>query len=114
MNKRWTHSNKAVFNVGYHIIWCTKYRKPVLSSEVEERLKFLLLQKAKEIEEAEKMAKEAERKKIEEEVSKKKEIENQINQGYRPKDGKNPLVYSDYLSVSPNSFFSISLFESER
>jgi putative transposase len=49
MTKRWTHSNKAIFNIGYHLIWCTKYRKPVLSPEVEERLKFLLLKKAKEI-----------------------------------------------------------------
>jgi len=49
MNKRWTHSNKAVFNIGYHLIWCTKYRKPVLSEEVGKRLQFLLIEKSKEI-----------------------------------------------------------------
>ena len=50
MNKRWTHSNKAIYNIGFHLIWCTKYRKPVLSSEVEKRLRFLLLEKAKKLE----------------------------------------------------------------
>lgn len=49
MHKIWTHSNKAVFNIGYHLIWCTKYRKPMLKLEIEERLKFLLLEKAKEM-----------------------------------------------------------------
>lgn len=49
MIKRWTHSNKAIFNIGYHIIWCTKYRRQVLSSEVSSRLKNLLTEKAKEI-----------------------------------------------------------------
>lgn len=47
--KRWTTSNKAVYNLGYHLIWCPKYRRPVLVEEVEKRLIVLLLQKAKEI-----------------------------------------------------------------
>ena len=38
MNKRWTTSNKAVFNVSYHLIWCPKYRRGVLVGDVEERL----------------------------------------------------------------------------
>jgi len=49
MNKRWTHSNKAIFNIGYHIIWCPKYRRPVLVDQVEVRLKELLYQKATEV-----------------------------------------------------------------
>ena len=49
MRKRWTHSNKAVFNIGYHLIWCTKYRRPVLTGQVENKLKILLNNKAKEI-----------------------------------------------------------------
>ena len=49
MHKIWTHSNKAIFNIGYHLIWCTKYRKPMLKIKIEEKLKFLLLEKAKEI-----------------------------------------------------------------
>lgn len=42
MNNRWTHSNKAVFNIGYHLIWCPKYRRKVLVDQVEIRLKELL------------------------------------------------------------------------
>ena len=47
--KRWTTSNKAVYNLGYHLIWCPKYRRPVLVEEIEKRLIALLLQKAKDI-----------------------------------------------------------------
>ena len=47
--KRWTTSNKAVFNIGYHFIWCPKYRRPVLIEKIEQRLRQLLNNKAKEI-----------------------------------------------------------------
>jgi len=49
-NKRWTTSNKAVYNVSYHIIWCPKYRRKILTGQVEIRLKELLLQKAETLE----------------------------------------------------------------
>lgn len=49
MIKRWTTSNKAVYNLGYHLIWCSKYRRPVLSEPISLRLKELLHQKAKEL-----------------------------------------------------------------
>jgi len=49
MNKRWTHSNKSVYNIGYHLIWCPKYRRSVLTGEVSSRLFFLLESKSKEI-----------------------------------------------------------------
>lgn len=48
-NERWTTSSKAVFNIGYHLIWCPKYRRKVLVGPVETRLKELLLNKAKEL-----------------------------------------------------------------
>lgn len=48
-NNRWTHSNKAIYNIGYHIIWCPKYRRKVLIDNVEVRLKELLLEKSKEL-----------------------------------------------------------------
>lgn len=48
-NERWTTSNKAVYNIGYHLIWCPKYRRKVLVGKVEIRLKELLLQKADDI-----------------------------------------------------------------
>ncbi len=45
-NGRWTTSNKAVYNIGYHLIWCPKYRCKVLVGAVADRLKELLLAKA--------------------------------------------------------------------
>jgi putative transposase len=47
--KRWTTSNKAVYNIGYHIIFCPKYRRKVLSDAISKRLKELLIQKANEL-----------------------------------------------------------------
>ena len=49
MINRWTHSNKATFNIGYHLIWCPKFRRPVLVGDKEDRLKELLQEKADEI-----------------------------------------------------------------
>jgi len=49
MDTRWTTSNKAIYNLGYHIIWCPKYRREVLTDKIEKRLKCLLLKKAKDI-----------------------------------------------------------------
>jgi len=48
--KRWTTSTTAVFNLSYHLIWCPKYRRPVLIGGVERRLLELLNQKATELE----------------------------------------------------------------
>ena len=50
VSQRWTHSNKSIYNIGYHLIWCPKYRRNVLVKDIEKRLKILLLEKAKEIE----------------------------------------------------------------
>lgn len=49
ISTRWTHSNTTVYNIGYHIIWCPKYRRKVLVGDVEKRLKELLHKKADEI-----------------------------------------------------------------
>lgn len=46
---RWIHSNTTVHNLGYHLIWCPKYRKKVLVDGVDIRLKELLISKAEEI-----------------------------------------------------------------
>ncbi len=48
--KRWKRSTTTVYNIGYHLIWCPKYRRKVLVGKVAERLRELFLQKAKEIE----------------------------------------------------------------
>lgn len=48
MNNRWKSSNHAVYNCGYHLIWCSKYRRKVLENEIDTRLKELLHEKSKE------------------------------------------------------------------
>ncbi|QZA33265.1 MULTISPECIES: transposase [Hydrogenibacillus] len=48
--KRWKRSKTVGYNIGYHLIWCPKYRRKVLVGEVAERLKELLFEKAGKIE----------------------------------------------------------------
>ena len=48
-SQRWTQSKTCVFNIGYHLIWCPKYRRRVLVGDVESRLKELLYEKVEEI-----------------------------------------------------------------
>lgn len=47
--KRYSNSSHSVFNVGYHIVFCPKYRRKVLVNGVDERLKQLFQEKADEI-----------------------------------------------------------------
>lgn len=42
MKPNLVHSRTCVYNINYHIVWSVKYRKKVLSSEVEESLKDIL------------------------------------------------------------------------
>ena len=44
MNDNLTHARTCVYNVNYHIVWSTKYRRKVLNSKIESRLKEILLQ----------------------------------------------------------------------
>ena len=46
---KYNRSNTSVFNIGYHLIWCSKYRRKVLTFKIEKRLKILLINKAAEI-----------------------------------------------------------------
>jgi putative transposase len=46
---RWKHGITTVYNLGYHIIWCPKYRRKVLTGDVEKRLIELLKEKSNEI-----------------------------------------------------------------
>ena len=48
MDNRWKSSKHAVYNCSYHIIWCPKYRRPVLVDGIDDRLKELLIEKASE------------------------------------------------------------------
>lgn len=46
MNNRWKRNNTCVYNLGFHIIWCPKYRRKVLISGIDNDLKEMLLYKA--------------------------------------------------------------------
>lgn len=46
---RFTRKNTSVFNISYHIIWCPKYRKRVLTRGVDDYVKSILLAKALEL-----------------------------------------------------------------
>ena len=43
--KRYKSSRHTVYCCDYHIIWCTKYSKQVLTSAIQNRLKELILEK---------------------------------------------------------------------
>lgn len=45
---RFTHGRTSVYNLNYHIIWGTKYRNKVLSGDIEDSLKRILLRIAEE------------------------------------------------------------------
>ncbi len=49
VSKRWKHSNTCVYNVAYHLIWCPKYRREVLTGNIAEDLRDLLKFKAKQL-----------------------------------------------------------------
>ena len=42
------HGRTCVFNINYHIVWSTKYRRKVLTPEIEIRLKEILINVGKE------------------------------------------------------------------
>lgn len=50
METRYARNAGAVFSLKYHLVWCPKYRKPVLEGPVAKRLKALIMGKAKELE----------------------------------------------------------------
>lgn len=39
----------VVYNLSYHLVWCPKYRRPVLVDEIATRLEEILLEKAEEL-----------------------------------------------------------------
>ena len=44
---RYTHGRTCVYNINYHIVWCVKYRRKVLSQKISERLYELCYEIAK-------------------------------------------------------------------
>ncbi len=49
MKERWTTSNTSVFNLDYHLIWCSKYRRKVLQGNIATRLEEILYFKSSKI-----------------------------------------------------------------
>jgi len=47
-NTEWIASRTCVYNIGYHFVWSTKYRKPVLTNPVDARTKEWLFSIAQE------------------------------------------------------------------
>jgi len=43
---RWQSSKTAKYNLSFHLIWCPKYRRPVLVENIAKRLSELLIEKA--------------------------------------------------------------------
>ena len=46
MKKNLTHARTCVYNCNYHIIWTVKYRRKVITPDVEIRLREIMLQTA--------------------------------------------------------------------
>ena len=42
MKKNYTYARTCVYNINYHIVWCTKYRRKVLTPAIEARLQEIL------------------------------------------------------------------------
>lgn len=47
---RYKYASHCVYNMGFHIIFCPKYRRKVLVDGIDERLEELLLEKAEDLE----------------------------------------------------------------
>ena len=47
-SSEYQYNRSLVFRCDYHIIWCSKYRRPVLTGAVVERLKILVNEKQEE------------------------------------------------------------------
>lgn len=46
--ERHRRGNTVVYNTSYHLIWCPKYRRSVLTCDIARRLKEIIAEKAKE------------------------------------------------------------------
>lgn len=49
MNSRYAKNANAVYSLKYHLVWCPKYRRPVLVGDVEKRLVSLLREVAEQL-----------------------------------------------------------------
>jgi putative transposase len=49
MDSRYAQNAGATFSLKYHIVWCPKYRRPVLVDTVADRIRVLLAEKSAEL-----------------------------------------------------------------
>jgi len=42
--KNYDKTRNAVYQINYHIVWCTKYRRQLLSDKITDTLKELLME----------------------------------------------------------------------
>jgi putative transposase len=49
MDSRYVQNVGAIWSLKYHIVWCPKYRRPVLVDAIADRLRALLAEKAAEL-----------------------------------------------------------------
>lgn len=49
MDARYAQNAGAVYSLKYHVVWCPKYRRPVLVGGVADRLRELIAEKAAEL-----------------------------------------------------------------
>lgn len=48
MSDRYRKNSSAIFSLKYHLVWCPKYRRPVLIGDIRERLSVVLHEVANE------------------------------------------------------------------
>ncbi|MFZ5898453.1 MAG: IS200/IS605 family transposase, partial [Bacillota bacterium] len=48
MKHQFKSNNNVVYSCKYHVVWCPKYRRPVLKDGVDVRLKEILFEVARE------------------------------------------------------------------
>ncbi len=48
-DQRYRRNAGSVYSLKYHLVWCPKYRRKVLTGRIAEELRSLLLQKAQEL-----------------------------------------------------------------
>ena len=48
-DKAFKTNKNIVYSCKYHVVWCPKYRRKVLTGNIEERLKEIIIKKAREL-----------------------------------------------------------------
>ncbi|MHB8291853.1 MAG: IS200/IS605 family transposase [bacterium] len=49
-NDTFQSNNNIVYSCKYHVVWCPKYRRKILTGDIEKRLKEIMFEKCKQLE----------------------------------------------------------------